>query len=159
MWGSEPGSTKSELRSFWSKGEGGEELPHQSLQCADLCIGALRELLRQTRVPSEFLSFFLDRDRVHDWWIQSWTIEVHPQHLLGHTMEMNKLELHHTASFRDNWDNRVKAYDMCVMLWGANIEPEAEWRGPCTTLGLCLNSVTNSNKQWVINVKVFKLLT
>lgn len=44
------------------------------------------------------------------------------------------------ASFRDNGDNRVKAHDICVMLWGANIGPEAEGRGPCTTLGLCLNS-------------------
>uniref|UniRef100_A0A8C9L245 Uncharacterized protein n=1 Tax=Pavo cristatus TaxID=9049 RepID=A0A8C9L245_PAVCR len=44
------------------------------------------------------------------------------------------------ASFRDNWDNRVKAYDTCVTLWSANIGPAAEGRGPWTTLGLCLNS-------------------
>lgn len=33
------------------------------------------------------------------------------------------------ASFRDNGDNRVKAHDICVMLWGANRGPEAEGRG------------------------------
>ena len=30
------------------------------------------------------------------------------------------------ATFRDNWDNRVKGYDICVTVWSANVGPEVK---------------------------------
>lgn len=30
------------------------------------------------------------------------------------------------TTFRDNWGNRVKGYDICVTLWSANMGPEGE---------------------------------